>query len=136
MFAQSEAKKSMLHDIIYNDLVWLANYTFCLWTQTCTISGALSLVVLFFFHHLQMCTNFLMARKHFSFFIEVRFLLEILGNTSNKIFFYTNMARVSWNFFIVRKYLVDTHWLHLVEGKVIKNVPCKMNVIMYRNSLH
>lgn len=83
-----------------------------------------------------MCTNFLMARKHFSFFIEVRFLLEISGNTSNKIFFYPNMARVSWNFLILRKYLVDTHWLHLVEGKVIKNVPCKMNVIMYRNSLH
>lgn len=37
MFAQSEAKKSTLHDIIYNDLVLLVNYTFCLWTQTCTI---------------------------------------------------------------------------------------------------
>lgn len=134
MFAQSEAKKSMLHDIIYNDLVLLVNYTFCLWTQTCNIWGALSLVV-FIFHHLQMCTNFLMARKHFIFhWGEIPFK-DIRKHLKQKIC-YTNMAWMSWNFFIVRKYLVDTHWLHLIEGKVIKNVPCKMNVIMYRNSLH
>lgn len=135
MCAQSEAKKSTLHDIIYNDLVLLVNYTFCLWTQTCTIWGALSLVVFFFssssdVHKLSHGTQALFI-FHWG---EIPFR-DIRKHCKQKIW-YTNMAWMSWNFFIVRRYLVDTHWLHLMEGKVIKNAPCKMNVIMYRNSLH